>query len=195
MGQCAAPAVAPNLTALCSFSYYGILLILPEVLAQPDAADGDDLNTDDLDYPGLFIASLAEVVGCTIAFLLVDRVGRKGLSGVAYVLCAAFVGVLAATRDAPAAAQVAISSLARCATFVASSTMWVMTPEQYPTQVRAAGHSFANACGRVGAFISPFWVSAGGIPESLRLAALAIASAAAGLATLALPETRGVFLG
>ena len=40
----------------------------------------------------------------------------------------------------------------------ASQTTWVMTPELYPTRVRATAHSLLNCFARIGALISPFLV-------------------------------------
>ena len=100
------------------------MLYLPSVLSE--TPQDNTLSTDDLDYPGLFIASAAEIVGCTIAFALVDRIGRKYLSGVCFVLCAGFVVILAVVQGS-IEFYTFISCSARATTFIASSTLWVVS--------------------------------------------------------------------
>jgi hypothetical protein len=111
---------------LCfSFSYYGVLLILPEVLSGGE---------DNLDYTALLISSSAEVVACAIGMALIDTVGRTKTAGVSYGLCGVFMGLMMLSNLTPAAV-IALSMLARGAIFIGSSTTWVLTPELFPTYV------------------------------------------------------------
>jgi hypothetical protein len=61
-----------------AFAYYGVLLILPEVLS------GDK---DGIDYTALLISSCAEVVACCIGMAMIDRVGRSRTAGVCVCVC------------------------------------------------------------------------------------------------------------
>jgi hypothetical protein len=48
----------------------------------------------EFNYPALFLSSASELIGCTIGMALVDRAGRKRVAGLAYILCAVFLGLL-----------------------------------------------------------------------------------------------------
>eukprot|EP00038_Savillea_parva_P013164 m.209298 g.209298 ORF g.209298 m.209298 type:complete len:608 (-) comp24538_c0_seq1:107-1930(-) len=169
---------------LCfSFSYYGVLLILPEVLSDGDGG---------LDYTALLISSGAEVVACCIGIALIDSVGRAWTSGVSYVLCGVFMACMAANGLSPAAI-ITLSMLARGAIFIGSSATWVVTPELFPTQVRGTGHSWCNAFARIGGMATPFWGRAL-LPQGTRLAVYAAVSTVCGLVSMSLRETRGSML-
>lgn len=106
-----------------SFSYYGVLLILPEVLSGGE---------DSIDYTALLISSSAEVVACCIGLALIDTVGRTRTSGATYILCGGFMGLMMLAGLSPAVV-ILLSMLARGAIFIGSSTTWVLTPELFPT--------------------------------------------------------------
>ena len=166
------------------FTYYGTILIAPEYFSQSE--DPTDFN-----YQALFIASLAEVAACTLAFFLIDRVGRKQLSAVAYAVCGVATALLTAGKAMRPELGVALLMLARGGIFIGTCTTWVITPELYPTSGRAAGHSWCNALARVGAFTTPFWGNATALPLGLRLGLYAAMDMVAAMASLCLPrETR-----
>eukprot|EP00041_Stephanoeca_diplocostata_P019343 m.416233 g.416233 ORF g.416233 m.416233 type:complete len:596 (-) comp21277_c1_seq6:136-1923(-) len=168
-----------------AFAYYGVLLILPEVLAGDD--DGD------FNYPALFISSTAEIVGCTAAFLLVDRTGRTKTMGVGYILCGVFMASLAAP-NLSVAVVVVFSMLARASIFLASSITWVATPEMYPTHIRGAGHSWCNGIARIGGAITPFWGRTHAVSAAGRLGLYAGVAGLCGWMSFIVPETIGVVL-
>ena len=72
----------------------------------------------------------------------------------------------------------------------ACSVTWTHTPECFETRVRASAHSLCNALGRIGSFLTCFFVN-----SSLSIGTVALgltaACAACALSALALPETRG----
>eukprot|EP00039_Didymoeca_costata_P004672 m.75425 g.75425 ORF g.75425 m.75425 type:complete len:462 (-) comp12500_c0_seq2:72-1457(-) len=134
---------------LCfGFSYYGTVLIMPKVLPNPD---GSDFN-----YPALFVSSTAELIGCSIGFIIIDKVGRRWSHGVGYSLCSGFIALLI-LEGPPIWVRTAFIMIARASIFIASSTTWIATPELYPTNVRAAGHSWCNGLARIGASVTPYW--------------------------------------
>ena len=55
------------------FSYYGIVLLTPELFAEP-AATGEAYA---IGYANIFAASAAEIVGVVVTLLVIDRWGRK----------------------------------------------------------------------------------------------------------------------
>ena len=176
------------------WAYYGCILIMPEVLplnknGSTPAAD-DTSAADNINYPALFINSLAEVVAWCIAMYLVERVSRRALSVVTYIGCGIFLALVAI--ESPQGVRLFLTMMARGCIFIASCTTWIITPELYPTSVRAAGHSWANGVARIGAFSTSYWGDATSIPLAGRLMFYAVVSAVAGVASWALPrETKG----
>ncbi|EDQ87287.1 uncharacterized protein MONBRDRAFT_33459 [Monosiga brevicollis MX1] len=166
-------------------TYYGTVLIAPEFFSQSD--DPTDFN-----YPSLFITSLAELFSCTLAFFLIDRVGRKALSGWAYLTCGVFTAILMGAKHMPKGLGIVLLMVARGSIFIGTSTTWVVTPELYPTTVRAAGHSWCNALARVGAFATPYWGNTEAVPFELRLLFYAVFDVVAAVASFSFPkETAG----
>jgi len=115
------------------------------------------------------------------------------VAGSGYLGCALFVAFLC-VESAPIGLRTFFVMVARAAIFLGSSTTWVMTPEVYPTAVRGVGHSWANGMARLGAVAAPYWGDSSRLPLSSRLAFYAVSSAAAGVASLMLPETLGTVL-
>jgi hypothetical protein len=72
----------------------------------------------------------------------------------------------------------------------ASCASWVATPELYPTEMRATGHSVCVAWSRVGGFTTPYLVisSTSNLVVGLIIGLFCIII---GLATMKLPETTG----
>eukprot|EP00045_Choanoeca_perplexa_P006058 m.50651 g.50651 ORF g.50651 m.50651 type:complete len:496 (-) comp13445_c0_seq2:1406-2893(-) len=166
-------------------TYYGTILIAPQFFNTSD-------NPIKFNYPALFISSTAEVIGCTIGFLLIDRVGRKSLSGWAYATCAACTAILMRGSHMSRGLGIFFLMIARGAIFIGTSTTWVVTPELYPTYVRAAGHSWCSALSRAAAFATPYWGNAKSIPLSMRLLLYALVNLVVSAASFLLPkETAG----
>jgi hypothetical protein len=70
-----------------------------------------------------------------------------------------------------------------------------MTPELYPTNIRAAGHSWSNALARIGAFLTPYWGDARSIGFSYRLLLYGMVSFLSALGSFLVPrETLGAAL-
>jgi MFS family permease len=174
----------PHPTSL-GLTYYGTILIAPQFFNESD----DPIK---FNYPALFISSTAEVIGCTIGFLLIDRVGRKSLAGWAYAACGVCTAILMASRHMSQGVGIFVLMLARGAIFIGTSTTWVVTPELYPTYVRAAGHSWCSALSRAAAFATPYWGNAKSVPLSMRLLLYSLVNTVAACASFLLPkETAG----
>ena len=144
------PVVSNRCGPMLGLTYYGTILIAPEFFSTSD--DPTDFN-----YPALFISSSAELIGCAIGFFLIERVGRKKLSGYAYAMCGACTAILIAGKRMPQALGIVVVMLARGSILLGTSTTWIVTPELFPTHVRAAGHSWCNAFTKLMAFATPFW--------------------------------------
>jgi MFS family permease len=116
------------------------------------------------------------------------RYGRKHSQTSLYGLAA--VGVLLTGLPLGKGVSRITAILARIASMAATSVTMVITPELFPTSMRASGHSVASSFARLGGFATPFLVNS---PLSIFLVALvlAIGNAIAMLFAFALPETKG----
>lgn len=100
-------------------------------------------------------ASVLGVVGSLICALVVDKVGRKPVINVSFVLCAASL-ILAGVFHASSVYVVA-TFCALAMGFLACGfiTAYVYTPELYPTSVRAMGCGLGGAWLKVSAIFAP----------------------------------------
>ncbi|EGD76226.1 hypothetical protein PTSG_00929 [Salpingoeca rosetta] len=195
--------------ATSGFTYYGTVIIAPEFFASqggnstshdnstihPHQPNGTHTGggSKDFDYPALFTTGAAEVIGCILAFLIIERVGRKIISGTGYLVSGIFMVLL--TIPVPRALGVFMVMVCRASILIGTSVTWVMTPELYSTHVRAAGHSWCNAMARVGAFSAPYWGDASAIAFHVRLILFGAMNGVAALASYLIPkETRGLVL-
>ena len=104
-------------------------------------------------------ASVLGVVGSLACALLVDKVGRKPIINVSFLLCAlslASAGVCYAMSVYVVAAFCALSLGFLASGFI---TAYVYTPELYPTSIRALGCGVGGAWLKVAAIFAPTIVS------------------------------------
>lgn len=68
------------------FTYYGLILFVGRLYSKDDDNDTDDSKTCSFDYSAIFINCSAEVVGCTLGAIFIDRLGRVRSQTVFYLL-------------------------------------------------------------------------------------------------------------
>jgi MFS transporter, putative metabolite:H+ symporter len=133
-----------------SLSYWAFVVWLPTVYATVYHIQ----LTRTLIYT--FIVAGASVVGRSVAFVLVDRIGRKPVIVWASILAGVTICFFnLATTDAT---LVIVAVLYAFFGDQASVGMTVYTPEVYPLRIRGLGTSWAMALGRLAGAISPFLV-------------------------------------
>ena len=128
-------------------TYYGIFLWIPSILATRGLSE---VHSNEF----FFLSTLAQVPGYFSAAWLVERVGRKptlvaylvGTAGSAFMFGNAGTGTDAFIW----AALLSFFNLG------AWGVVYTITPELYPTSVRATGSGVAAAVGRVGGIIGPY---------------------------------------
>ena len=137
------------------------------------------------------IITLAQLPGYAVAAVLIERWGRRPtlvtfLAGSA--LAAAGFGLASAVATV-LAAGIALSFF----NLGAWGALYAVTPEVYPTALRATGAGSATAFGRIAAIVAPLVVlPIRGVAGSLGLFAIfAVAFVLAMVAALFLPEWRG----
>ena len=167
-----------------NFSYYGAFIWLPTLLV----ASGFTLVKS---FEFTLIITLAQLPGYAVSAILIERWGRRptltlflagsALSAVAFGLAGSVPAVLATGM-----------ALSFC-NLGAWGALYAVTPEVYPTRLRATGAGGAAAFGRLASIIAPLLVpllrSTTGLTGLFVIFALAFAVAA--VAALALPELRG----
>lgn len=167
-----------------NFSYYGAFIWLPTLLV----ASGFTLVKS---FEFTLIITLAQLPGYAVSAILIERWGRRptlalflagsALSAVAFGLAGSVPAVLATGM-----------ALSFC-NLGAWGALYAVTPEVYPTRLRATGAGGAAAFGRLASIIAPLLVpllrSTTGLTGLFVIFALAFAMAA--VAALALPELRG----
>ncbi|MDI3390298.1 MFS transporter [Streptomyces sp. B-S-A8] len=106
------------------------------------------------------VTSCAGLLGCLVAALTVDRLGRRKvimscLGGAAAVL------LVLAWLGADTPVQVLVwSSLAAVFFFGCNICLYLYTPELFPTRMRALGSSVGGAFNRIGVILGPIVVGA-----------------------------------
>lgn len=180
-----------------AFAYYGTLLITTRVFSS--AAQGDDDKVDhpeSFDYSAIFVSSMAEFVGTTVAIVAVDRFGRIPSQVVSYALAGTLLCSLCVLAEygAPRWTLVALGFCARVCEMAATCITWVSTAEILTTEIRGTGHSAANAMARIGAFFCPFLVE-GNTPLIQVGMAMLVVHAFTAFCVAKLPETKGRGLG
>eukprot|EP00640_Fibrocapsa_japonica_P002605 CAMPEP_0113937136 /NCGR_PEP_ID=MMETSP1339-20121228/3833_1 /TAXON_ID=94617 /ORGANISM="Fibrocapsa japonica" /LENGTH=251 /DNA_ID=CAMNT_0000939799 /DNA_START=188 /DNA_END=943 /DNA_ORIENTATION=- /assembly_acc=CAM_ASM_000762 len=142
-------------------------------------------------YPEIFAAACPEVIASLVLILVIDRLGRTRTMSCFFVADALAMVLL--SLKVPLAALVIAAGFARGSGNIASSSVWIATPELYPTEIRTTSHSLLMCVARMGAVLSPFLVFSSLSLRDVTITLSAIALVAAASACF-LPETSGVGL-
>lgn len=134
------------------------------------------------------------LLGCLVAALTVDRLGRRpvlvaGLAGSAIALL-----ILAGLTPHGPGTIAVWSSIAGLFVFGTNISLYLYTPELYPTRSRALGTSVGGVFARLGVIVGPTVVGAvlgAGTTTVPVFVVLGLVSVAGAVVALAAPETRG----
>ncbi|WP_255378213.1 MFS transporter [Quadrisphaera sp. DSM 44207] len=170
-----------------TFAYYGAFTWLPSLLL----ADGFTLVRS---FEYTLVITLAQLPGYAVAAVLIETWGRRP------TLAAFLAGAAGSAWAYGAADSVPEILLAGCALSFCALGAWgavyAVTPEVYPTVLRATGAGSAAGFGRIASIVAPLAVPSlldrggTGLVFGVFAAAFALAAAAAWL----LPEQRGASL-
>ncbi|MFC7339822.1 MFS transporter [Saccharopolyspora griseoalba] len=105
-------------------------------------------------------ASVTGVVGCLIAALTIDKLGRRIVLGVGLGLTTVPLLVLAALGAATAPQLAVLSAIVALFNFAVNISLYLYTPELYPTRSRAFGCSMGGVLNRLGLITGPILVGA-----------------------------------
>ncbi len=144
---------------IITMGYYGIFIWFPKLVAQKGAELGLGAVQSFIKknfYPYLVLVTLFQLPGYYSAVFLVDRVGRKPV--LAGYLAGVAVSAYFYSTTSSLAGFLAWGAVLNFFDLGAWAALYVYTPEQYPTQVRATGSGWAASWGRVGGIIGPYLV-------------------------------------
>lgn len=180
-----------------AFLYYGTILATTVIFSDSNTDLGES-GSFEFDYGAILISGSAEIFGTTLAIFTVDWIGRRlvqmfsyGIGGCAILL----LGILANNNTAASTnTLVVVSFVARMMMMTGNITTWVATAEILTTEIRATGHSYANALARVGGFCAPYLVQ-DTTPVVMIGAIMFGVAIVTTLSSSRLPETKGKGLG
>lgn len=170
-----------------NFSYYGAFIWIPSILV----AQGYDLVRS---FGFTLIITLAQLPGYAAAAWLIEVWGRRATLSV-FLIGSAASAVFFGTAGSPGviiAAGMALSFF----NLGAWGALYAVSPEMYPTSLRATGTGWAAGAGRIASIVAPLIVPpllmAGGAPTLFVVFAVFFAVAAA--AAWGLVDRRGAAL-
>ncbi|WP_317231667.1 MFS transporter [Clavibacter capsici] len=170
-----------------NFAYYGAFIWLPTLLV----AQGFSLVRS---FAYTLLITLAQLPGYAVSAWLVERWGRRATLAVFLAGSAVSAGLFG-TADSVTTILV-FGALMSFSNLGAWGALYAVTPELYPTRVRATGAGSAAGFGRLASIVAPLCVppllALGGValPFGVFAAVFALAAAAA----LTLPDLRGAAL-
>jgi len=138
-------------------------------------------------YENILVPALAEPLMIITSMLFVEK-SRKLTQSVAYFSACLFTLLLGLPLSN--SSLTASAFFARGCINVACSVTWVVTPEYYPTQIRATAHALFYNVARIGASLSSFWVYSSLSPIKV-CGMIAGGCFLSGFAALFMPETAG----
>jgi putative MFS transporter len=170
-----------------NFSYYGAFIWIPSILV----AQGYDLVRS---FGFTLIITLAQLPGYAVAAWLIEVWGRRATLSV-FLIGSAVSAIFFGTASGPGAIIAAGMALSFF-NLGAWGALYAVTPEMYPTSLRATGSGWAAGVGRIASIVAPLVVPAllvaGGAPVLFVVFAAFFAVAAA--AAWGLVDRRGVAL-
>ena len=145
-----------------AFLYYGVVLLTTSLLQYDphcgindntsDVCDGNQLDTSD--YVKILWTTMAELPGILVTLVIIEILGRKVTMSIEYIGC--MIGFLLLFICGSEALIVFFLFIIRAFATGAFQTVFVYTPEIYPTTSRAFGIGFNSAASRVGAIVTPY---------------------------------------
>ncbi|TFB59158.1 MFS transporter [Cryobacterium sp. TMT1-62] len=167
-----------------NFSYYGAFIWLPTILV----ASGYSLVRS---FAYTLIITVAQLPGYAASAYLIERWGRRRTLAVFLAGSALAAALFAVAGDATQV--IGAGMLLSFFNLGAWGALYAVTPELYPTRIRATGAGWAAGVGRIAAILAPLAVpmlrEMGG--TAILFTVFAMFFVVAALGALGLPEKRG----
>lgn len=150
---------------LMDIALYGIALFTPIILASMAFSSNHDfISRQVASLEGTAFIDIFYVLGIIAAILLIEKLGRIKLQSIGFVGMAVGLFILAASpliHDHNLHIFLAFLGFITLAFMVNAGpnpTTFLLPAEMFPTHLRATGHGFASASGKVGAVIGIFFL-------------------------------------
>ncbi|MFO7691003.1 MAG: MFS transporter [Cryobacterium sp.] len=170
-----------------NFAYYGAFIWLPTILV----ASGFSLVRS---FAYTLIITVAQLPGYAVSAYLIEKWGRQKTLATFLIGSAIAAGLFGLADSVPQV--IGAGMLLSFFTLGAWGALYAVTPELYPTPLRATGAGWAAGTGRIAAIVAPLLVpvlrEAGGTP--LLFAVFAGLFIVAAVGAFGLPEKRGLSL-
>ncbi|KAH1017518.1 organic cation transporter protein isoform X2 [Dendroctonus ponderosae] len=143
-------------------------------------------------YINFALVSLVEIPGYSLAWICIQRLGRKLSLVLSLLLCGITCTLtIFISKVASNWAVIALFLLGKMVVTAAFGVVYVHTAEMLPTVIRSGGVGMASTTARVGALLAPFVPLLGVYFKALPMLMFGGLAIAAGLLALKLPETYG----
>ena len=120
-----------------------------------------------VEFLSLVVTNGAELPGLFVAYILLDRIGRKKTIQVFFASCGIFCIALWVTtlssKTSPLWLKTLIVFGARGTALGFNQSLWIYTALFYPTNVRTRGIGFTTSLARIGALVAPIVVNQGSL--------------------------------
>ena len=160
-------------------------------MARIYAKDSEDESSSayvcDFDYANIFYNAISEVVGVALTALVIDRYGRLRSQTSLYGIAGVFFFLIGISGSGLWISSVSVA--ARIFSMAATSVTMVVTPELFPTRLRATGHAVCSCFSRIGGFAAPFIVNSK-LSVYVIAFVLALGNSVAAGSSFCLPETK-----
>ncbi len=182
--------------ACFGFAYYGVVLLITKIYEESSSSTNAVANTNvnavcSFNYDSIAVNTSSEVLGIIAAMGTVDWLGRRLTQMWTYGLGAIALVMMGLLHQESASTILILGYIMRSSAMAASITTWTVTPELYPTRVRATAHSVVNCFARIGALCSPYLVISS--LTNLQIAfILGLVNVVAVIASWSLHETVGI---
>lgn len=189
-----------------AFLYYGTIIAVALVFSKAptthDTTSDSNHQRYHFDFLGMIVSSSAEIAGVLCVSRTVDRFGRINCMSAYFLLGGMFILALCLLEEVQSATSngdyrmelIVLAFFARMFVYSGSSIVWITTAEILTTEIRATGHSVANAVARIGAFAAPYLVSPSEKPSTIGIT-MFVGSLLIVACARSLPETAGKPLG
>lgn len=167
-----------------NFSYYGAFLWIPTFLV----AQGFPMAKS---FEFTLWITLAQLPGYAVAAVLIEKIGRRFT--LATFLLGSAASAIAFGQSSSESAILLTGCLLSFFNLGAWGALYAVTPEVYPTTMRATGSGSATAFGRIASIIGPLlvpWVH-DNYGTGTTFVLIAVSFAVAMFAALGLPEWKG----
>jgi MFS transporter, PHS family, inorganic phosphate transporter len=178
---------------LMDFAYYGNTVSSPKVLAA--ISPNEALISHVLMQLIIFV--VAAVPGYFVAAWFMDRLGRKAIQNIGFLMMAIAFGIMSIVPDIEKVVVLFLIVYGVSYFFTEfgpNSTTFVYPAELFPVETRTTGHGVASAAGKIGGFVGvflfPIFLSHGGLRLAEGVAAL-VCLLGLVVTIFMLPETKG----